>query len=128
MGRIASAIEIPVTRVDRIFDEDDGQLIFCGDVSVLGKSKAEKVAALAILLLAGRRWTGIDEGGPTRDAIVRSEVDRLGLLDTTNYSKHIAALKSYVTITGRGKEASYKIKYDGLEKAKLLGRSVAGSE
>lgn len=122
---IASKIGIPAALMDRVLDEHGGELIFSGDVSSLGSTKYEKVHALALLLLAGRRWAGLDTGGTTPDEVLRAEVDRHGLLDVTNYTKHIATLKPFVTISGSGKNATYKIKYDGLEKAKRLGRALA---
>jgi hypothetical protein len=125
---IASKIGIPAALMDRVLDEHEGELIFSGDVSSLGSSKFEKVHALALLLLAGRRWAGLDTGGTTPDEVLRAEVDRHGLLDVTNYTKHIATLKPFVIIAGSGKNAAYKIKYDGLEKAKQLGRALAGEE
>jgi hypothetical protein len=123
---IASNLGVPVNVIDRIFDETDGNIAFCGDISALGRSKAEKVQSLAVLLLAGRRWGGLDGGGATADDILRTEIDRHGLLDVSNYSKHIATLKPFITISGSGKKATYKVKYDGLEKAKEIGRSLAG--
>jgi hypothetical protein len=128
IASIASNLGIPSTLVDRILDEHEGELIFSGDVSALGKNRSDKVHSLAILLLAGRRWAGLDGGGATSDEVLRAEVDRLGLLDTTNYTKHVATLKPFVTITGSGRKAVYKIKYDGIEKAKELGRALAGAE
>jgi hypothetical protein len=127
-SRIAAKISVPVTQIDRVFDERDGDLIFSGNVSALGRSKAEKVSTLALLLLAGRRWAGLDGGGSTLDKVVRAEVDSHGLLDVTNYGKHVALLKPYATITGSGMRAVYKIKYDGLERAKDVARSLAGPE
>jgi hypothetical protein len=128
ISRIASKIGISTTLLDRIFDQHEGALIFSGNVSSLGKTKSDKVHSLALLLLAGRRWAGLDGNGATPDEVLRAEVDRLGLLDVSNYSKHIATLKPYVTITGSGKNGVYKIKYDGLEKAAKIGRDLAGVE
>jgi hypothetical protein len=127
-SRIAAKIDVSPTLVDRIFDEHEEDLIFSGDVSGLGKSRNEKVHALTLLLLAGRRWAGLDTGGVTQDGVLRAEIDRHGLLDVSNYSRQISVLKPYITITGSGKSGSYKIKYDGLEKAKQLARSMAGAE
>jgi hypothetical protein len=124
--RIASKIGIKPNLADRIFDHHEDALIFSGNVTALGSTKAGIVQNLALLMIAGRRWAGLDLGGSTADEIVRAEVDRHSLLDVTNYNKHIGALKPYVTITGSGKSASYKIKYDGLEKAKQLAHSLAG--
>lgn len=128
LAPIVANLGIPPSLVDRIFDENDGELRFSGDVSALGKSRTDKVHGIAILLLAGRRWAGLDGGTATPDEIVRAEVDRLTLLDTTNYTKQIASLKPYVIISGSGRKAAYKIKYDGIEKAKEIGRKLAGME
>jgi hypothetical protein len=128
LGRIAASLGISPALVDRIFDENEGELRFTGDVSALGKSRTDKVQNLAILLLAGLRWSDLDGGSATTDETVRAEVDRLTLLDVTNYTKQIAGLKPYVIITGSGRKATYKIKYDGIEKAKEIGRGLAGTE
>jgi len=124
--RIASKIGIQPNLIDRVFDHHEDVLIFSGNVTTLGSTRAGMVQNLALLMIAGRRWGGLDQGGSTADEIVRAEVDRHSLLDVTNYNKHISALKPYVTITGSGKSASYKIKYDGLERAKQLAHSLAG--
>jgi hypothetical protein len=128
ISTIAAKMDIPSTLGDRIFGEHKGELIFSGDVSALGGTKSEKVHTLAVLFLAGRRWAGLDAGGTTSDEVLRAEVDRHGLLDVSNYGKHISSLKPFVTITGSGKKATYKIKFDGLEKAKQVGRALAGVE
>jgi hypothetical protein len=126
ISAISSKIGVSVSTMDRVFDEDDGELVFSGNVAALGSSRSDKVHALALLLLAGRRWAGLDGGGITQDHVVRAEIDRHGLLDVSNYGKHVATLKPFVAISGSGKNATYKIKYDGLEKAKQLARSLAG--
>jgi hypothetical protein len=125
---VASKIGVSAAMMDRVFDEANDQLVFSGDVAALGSSKFDKVHALALLLLAGRRWAGLDGSGTTPDEILRAEIDRHGLLDVSNYSKHVATLKPFVTISGSGKNATYKIKYDGLEKAKQLARRLAEAQ
>lgn len=128
VSQIAAKIAVPETLIDRVFDEREGELIFSGNVAALGKNKTEKVQSLALLLLAGRRWAGVDGSGTTSDEILRAEVDSHGLLDVSNYSKQLAPLKPFMTISGSGKRATYKVKYDGLEKAKEIAHSLAGAE
>jgi hypothetical protein len=125
LSQIASKIGIEPDLLDRVFEEGEDGLIFSGDAKALGSTKAKMVQGIVLLILAGRRWSGLDNGLNTSDEIVRAEVDRNSLLDVTNYGKHISALKPYVTITGTGKKAIYKIKHDGLERAKQIAQSLA---
>jgi hypothetical protein len=128
LSQIASKVGIEPHLLDRVFEESKDGLIFSGDAKAFGSTKAKMVQGIVLLILAGRRWSGLDNGVTTSDEIVRAEVDRNSLLDVTNYGKHISALKPYVTITGTGKNATYKIKHDGLERAKQIVQSlVSGS-
>ena len=126
LSQIASKIGIEPHTLDRVFEESGDELIFSGNAKDLGSTRAKMVQGVVLLILAGRRWSGLDKGGTTPDEIVRAEVDRNSLLDVTNYGKHIAALKPYVTITGSGKSAAYKIKHDGLERAKEIVLTLVG--
>src|ERR1700735_2776200 len=102
VSRIAAKLDIQDALADRIFDDHEDAITFCGDIALLGKSKVDKVSSLALLFIAARRWSDLDEGGVTKDELVRAEVDRVGLLDVSNYSKQIASLKPFITILGRG--------------------------
>jgi hypothetical protein len=122
--RIAAELGVRPELLDRIWDEHAGQLHLTGDVTRLGRTRAERVGNAALLLLAGLRWSGRDEGAPVPDAVVRAEVERLGLLDTGNYTKHLAARRALLAITGSGRTATYKLRYDGAEEARRLARAL----
>ncbi|UZX02402.1 hypothetical protein F8G81_07065 [Arthrobacter sp. CDRTa11] len=128
LDKIGQQLKVPSEKVDRIFDEHEGQLTFTGPIAKLGESRKEKVTNLTLLLLAGMKWTGLDGGNPVPDSIVRAHIDEAGLLDTSNYTKTTVALKPFVTVTGVGKNALYKIKYDGVVEAERLGRSLIGDD
>lgn len=126
--KIGQQLKVPAEKVDRIFDEHEGQLMFTGPIAKLGETRKERVTNLTLLLLAGMKWTGLDGGNPVPDSLVRSHVDSAGLLDISNYTKTTAGLKPFVTVTGSGRTALYKIKYDGVVEAERLGRSLIGDE
>lgn len=117
---------MPSDQIDRLFDEHEGDLQYVGDMEPLGNSKAAKVAGLALLLIAARQAGKYDDG-PTSDATIRTEVDRHGLLDSSNYTKHVAALKPYVNINGSGRTTNYKLKHDGRQRAKGLASAALGA-
>lgn len=121
--RIGSPLGIQAEHVGRLFDDHDGTLQFCGDVARLGKSKAAKVQGLAVLLIAARQAGGYDEER-TDDAAIRTEVDRHGLLDTTNYNKHLKDLRKYANVNGSGRKANFKLKYEGGIEAKRIASEL----
>ena len=122
--RIAAQLGVRAELLDRLYDEHAGRLRLTGDVSRLGRNRAERVGNAALLLLAALRWSGLDEGHPVPDAVLRTEVERLGLLDTGNYTKHLAARRGLLQITGSGRAATYKLRYDGAEEARRLARTL----
>jgi len=122
--RVAAQLGVRPELLDRLYDEHAGRLRLTGDVGRLGRNRAERVGNAALLLLAALRWSGLDEGHPVPDAVLRSEVERLGLLDTGNYTKHLSARRTLLQITGSGRTATYKLRYDGAEEARRLARTL----
>lgn len=125
LKRVAAELGIDPGSVERLFDEHEGELQYVGDLEAFGATKASKVQALAVLLVAARQAGGYDEG-PTKDVDVRKEIDRHGLLDTGNYTKHIASLKAYLNFNGSGRSLNFKPKYEGRQRAKLLTSQALG--
>ncbi len=122
-NKIAEALKISPTEAERLFDDYEGQLQFIGNVGSLGQSKANKVASLALVYIVARQAAKYDDG-PTPDATVRTEIERHGLLDVGNYTKHITPLKADLNINGSGKNATYKVKYEGRERAKGIAADL----
>jgi hypothetical protein len=110
--------------LDRLWDEHDGRLHLVGPAERLGHNRSERVGNAALLLLAALRWSGRDAGAPVPDAVLRAEVERLGLLDTGNYTKHLASKRAGIQISGSGRSATYKLRYDGAEEARRLARDL----
>ena len=121
--RIGKSLGIQAEHVGRLFDDHDGTLQFCGDVERLGNSRAAKVQGLAVLLIAARHAGGYDEER-TGDAAIRTEVNRHGLLDTTNYTKQLKDLKKYTNVNGTGRQATFKLKYEGNTEAKKIASEL----
>lgn len=125
LQKVASQLGVAPESVERLFDEHEGELQYVGDLEALGKAKSSKVQAVAILLVAARQAGGYDEG-PTSDTHVRKELDRHGLLDVSNYSKHLVPLKGYLNINGTGRNLNFKLKYEGRQRAKELAQQAMG--
>lgn len=123
-GHIADALGVRPELLDRVWEERGGRLQLAGDPSRLGRTRAQRVGTAAVLLLAALRWSGQDGGEPVPDAVVRAEVERLGLLDTGNYTKHLAGRRHLLSVTGSGRTATYKLRYDGLEEARALAQTL----
>lgn len=121
---IAKELEIDAKHVERLFDELDDQLQFVGAVEKLGASKQLKVEKMAVLLCAARQAAGFDDDGRTSDAVVRAEVERHGLYDVTNYSKHVKPLARLTNVNGSGKAATYKMKYEGRVEARSIAQRL----
>ncbi len=121
---IAKEFDINSDQVDRLFDEVDGALQFVGNLEKLGSTKQAKVEGLAVLLIAARSAAGYDPDGRTADRVIRAEVERHGLYDKTNYNKHLRRLRSYANPNGTGKDATYKIKYEGRQRARELAKDL----
>lgn len=125
LQRVAAELGIAPDTVERVFDDHEGDLQYVGDLEALGKSKASKVQALAVLLVAARLAGGYDEGS-TLDIDLRKEIDRHGLLDTGNYTKHISPLKNVLNFNGAGRNLNFKVKYEGRQRAKVLAGQALG--
>lgn len=123
-GSIADALGVRPELLDRVWEERGGKLQLAGDPARLGRTRAQRVGTAAVLLLAALRWSGRDGGEPVPDAVVRAEVERLGLLDTGNYTKHLAGRRHLLSTTGSGRTATYKLRYDGLEEARVIARAL----
>lgn len=123
-GSIADALGVRPELLDRVWEERSGKLQLAGDPARLGRTRAQRVGTAAVLLLAALRWSGRDGGEPVPDAVVRAEVERLGLLDTGNYTKHLAGRRHLLSTTGSGRTATYKLRYDGLEEARVIARTL----
>lgn len=121
---IAKELDIDPALVERLFDEHDGALQFIGDLEKLGSSKQSKVEKLSILLCAARQAAGYDADGRTTDEVIRAEVERHGLYDVTNYSKHVKQLRSLTNPNGTGKATTYKIKYEGRMAARAIAKTL----
>jgi hypothetical protein len=121
---IAKELDINPSLVERIFDEHDGALQFIGDLEKLGSSKQSKVEKLSILLCAARQAAGYDADGRTTDDVIRAEVERHGLYDVTNYSKHVKQLRTVTNPNGTGKATTYKIKYEGRMAARAIAETL----
>ena len=121
---IAKELEIDPLRVERLFDEHDGALQFIGDLEKLGSSKQSKVEKLSILLCAARQAAGYDADGRTTDEVIRAEVERHGLYDVTNYTKHVKQLRTLTNPNGTGKATTYKIKYEGRMAARAIAKTL----
>ena len=85
----------------------------------------ERSKSVGLLLAAGRQLGGWDDG-PTSDAIVRAETDRLGVYDGGNYTKYMKDLGAWFNVNGAGKNATYKLKFQGREYLKTFAKSLAG--
>jgi len=123
-GHIADALGVRPELLDRVWEERGGRLQLAGDPSRLGRTRAQRVGTAAVLLLAALRWSGQDGGEPVPDAVVRAEVERLGLLDTGNYTKHLAGRRHLLSVSGSGRTATYKLRYDGLEEARAVAQAL----
>lgn len=123
LASIASALDVSTDDAQRLFDEHEGELQYVGSVELLGTSKVAKVQALTVLLVFGRSRGGYDDG-PTLDTVVRAEIERHGLLDTSNYTKNMPALKRWLNINGSGKSLNFKPKYEAAKEAREIASRV----
>lgn len=110
---IAKGLDIDVGFLERLFDEHEGVLQFAGDLAKLGNSRQAKVEKLSLVLCAARQSGAYDQDGRTPDSAVRAEIQRHGLYDVANYTKHLKYLKSLSNVNGSGKAMTYKLKYEG---------------
>lgn len=118
-ARIGRELGVTTEVARRMYTTHGDSFYFEGPLDRLGASKAEKVAGLALLIIAGRTSAGIDASG-TLDLVVRQEVDRHGLLDVSNYTKHIARLRPFISTFGTGRDSVYRLKYDAKSEVSRL--------
>ena len=114
----ASALVVP----EKKSREPQGQ--FAGDLEKLGNSRQAKVEKLSVVLCAARQSGRYDEDGRTPDTAVRAEVERHGLYDVGNYSKHLKHLRDLSNVNGSGKAMTYKLKYEGRVAARDIAKAL----
>jgi hypothetical protein len=123
LKKLADALTVPHERIEMLYVEHDGDLQVAVDPGQLGNSTHKRAGAVGLLVAAGRQLGGWDEG-PTSDAPIRAEIDRLGLYDNTNYSKHMKDLSAWFNINGAGRNATYKLKFPGRERLKAMAKDL----
>lgn len=116
---LAAFLEVDPAVIMRLYDFRDDEVRFEGNPSILGTSKAEMAANIALLIVAGRQGSKRD-ATETSDKTIRDELSRHGLYDRTNYTKHLARLKSFISTYGKGQGAVHRLRYDGRIRAKEL--------
>jgi hypothetical protein len=119
LKRIADSLGVPQDRIEMIYQEHEDALQVVADPDLLGSSTKERAKSVALLVAGGRQLGGWDEG-PTGDGVIRTEVDRLGVYDGTNYSKHVRELSAWFNINGSARRASFRLKHAGRQNLKEL--------
>lgn len=120
---IGKELEIEAELAERLFDEHgEDDLQFIGTLERFGTTKQAMVHGIAVLLCAARVAGGYDQDGRTQDRRIRTEVERHGLYDVTNYSKHTKQLRQLANVNGTGRSTTYKLKYEGRMRARELAR------
>lgn len=123
LKKLANALGVPHERIEMLYVEHDHELQVAADPAQLGNSTIKRAGAVGLLIAAGRQLGGWDEG-PTGDAAIRTEIDRLGLYDSTNYSKHMKELSAWFNVNGTSQRATYKLKFPGREYLKTLAKEI----
>jgi hypothetical protein len=124
---IANALGVSGAQIEMIYTEHGDALQVVADPNDLGSSTKERAKSIALLIAGGRQLGRWDEGA-TSDELVRHEVDRLGLYDSTNYAKHVKELTAWFNVNGAGRTATYKLKYAGRQHLKDLAARLATVE
>lgn len=101
-SRLATESGVDVAELRRVLRLDgDGRTVKIDQPTrQLGKNKAAQARAVTVLV-AGARYGGLDEH-PVSATAVRAECDRKRCYDSTNYAKHVGALKGF-NMDGRDK-------------------------
>lgn len=125
---IAKELDLETELVERLFDEHgEGELQFVGTLERFGPTKQAMVDGIAVLLCSARAAGGYDADGRVSDAVIRAEVERHGLYDVTNYSKHMKNLRQLANANGTGRSTTFKLKYEGRMRARELARLALGA-
>lgn len=125
LKKIADAVGISRERIEMIYDEHEDDLQIVVDPGQLGSTMKERSKSIGLLLAAGRQLGGWDESA-TADSVVRSEVDRLGVYDGGNYSKYMKDMNAWFNVNGSGRNATFKLKFQGREYLKNFAKGLAG--
>lgn len=123
LKKIADALSVPQERIEMLFVEHDDELQVAADPARLGSSMKDRAKSVALLVAAGRQLGGWDDG-PTGDSVIRAEVDRLGVYDNTNYSRHVKELNAWFNVNGTGRSTTYKLKFPGREYLKTFAKEL----
>jgi hypothetical protein len=120
LDRIASGLGIDRRRAGNLFAEKDGAPELIVKASTLPQTKAAGAHDVALLVMASRQLSGLDEY--TEPDVLRDSAKRYGKFDPSNFGKHMKSLDNYIITSGKGKAAKRRLTQPGLEAAADLAR------
>lgn len=125
LKKIADAVGVSRERIELIYLEHEEDLQVVVDPGQLGSTMKERSKSIGLLVAAGRQLGGWDEN-TTPDIVVRSEIDRLGVYDGGNYSKYMKDMSAWFNVNGSGRNATFKLKFQGREYLKTFAKGLVG--
>jgi hypothetical protein len=118
LDAIASGLEASAADVQRLFADKDGTPQLIVKSSALPKAKSAGAHDIALLTMAARQLSGIDDY--TDAEVLRDAAKRYGKFDVSNFGAHMRALDNYVLTDGKGASAKRKLTHPGIEAASAL--------
>lgn len=121
LDRIAGGMGVDPTEIRKLYEEMDGMPVLNVKSSKLPKSKAAGAHDVALLVMAARQLSGIEEY--TEAEVLRDAAKRYAKFDQGNFGKHMAALDNLILTNGSRSTAKRKLTQPGIEAAAELAKA-----
>jgi hypothetical protein len=125
LDAVANFFDLEPEIVAAYLTEHDGNPRIEIEIARLGRTRAEQIRAVTLLLIASRQVGGYDAGS-TDASVVRAECARLGVLDT-NFSSYVTRLKPLLVLDKSGHRLAFRLGSAGQTRARSLMTAIAQS-
>lgn len=126
VDRIAAGMGIDPGEIRKVYEEVDGAPVLIVKSTKVPRSKAAGTHDVALLVMAARQLSGIDEY--TEAGVLRDAAKRFGRFDQGNFGKHMTALDNLILTRGTRSTAKRKLTEPGIEAAAELAKRYLTDE
>ncbi len=126
LDSIAEGLELDARGAQTLYAEKNGAPELILKASKLPKAKATATHDIALLVMAARQLSGVDDY--TEAQVLREAAKRYGKFDQSNFGQHMRALDNLIITDGKGASAKRKLTQPGLERAAELANAYLSED
>ncbi|MCL4078435.1 hypothetical protein MX659_02300 [Coriobacteriia bacterium Es71-Z0120] len=127
IGRIATKLGIDRESAERVFHIEDDDLKLVLPSSKLASPKKTATEEIALLVVAGRQASGLDQETTDADKI-RTVAEHYRKYDPPNFSRTIKDMRDLFIVRENGRKKMIKMTQPGWEAAQQLVSRIVGGE